>query len=82
MKNMDWKTKKKNNNPNKIIRIGTKNEKDITPEGVTFRCAILILSIISFSFFLSGFILSIFSLELHSFSYKVRCLNINSFLNS
>jgi len=68
VKNIDWKNKYESKEPNTIIKIGAKNEKEVTPEGVIFRCAILMLSVIVFSFFLSGFILRIFSLKLHIFS--------------
>src|SRR3989344_7714090 len=78
MKNLDWTNRKEINDPSNIIAIGAKNEKEITPEGVMSRWDMLMFSSISFSFFLSGFILSIFSLRPHSFSYIVKCFGMYS----
>src|SRR3989338_1517876 len=82
MKNTDCTSRKESNDPANMIAMGAKNEKETAPEGVMSRCDMLMFSSISGSFFLSGFIFSIFSLRLHNFSYIVRCCGIYSCLNS
>src|SRR3989339_1393822 len=80
-KNLDL-ISNENKEPNNITNNGNRIENDITPAGVTFRCAICTLSVISCHAFLPGFIFRSFSLRLHSFSYILRCLGMYSSLNS
>src|SRR3989338_11139814 len=81
-KNVERTISNENKDPNNITNNGNRIENDITPEGVTFRCAICTLSVISCSVFLPGLIFMRFSLRLHSYSYILRCLGMYSLLNS
>src|SRR3989338_7713488 len=81
IKKGDWVRANRIREPNRARTKGPRIAKEDTPVGVMLRCATEIDSWIISAFFLSGFILSIFSLMLHNFSYSVKCLGRNSSLN-